>query len=155
MPHALCGVSERIAAFTATDNGNEEKKEKRRRGGWFSFGLECIQHGTRRSASVIDASRSPKWAILILEPQEGMPSRLSITQPHSSVATTKRLPNCEWTVSPHIEEHMILDSHFEQRAEAFFVLLCNYVAQRTDEASWPEHVQLPHMLLNYLQIGFR
>ena len=30
MSHALCGVSERIAAFTATDNGNEEEKEKRR-----------------------------------------------------------------------------------------------------------------------------
>ena len=30
MPHALCGVSERIAAFMATDNGNEEKEEQRR-----------------------------------------------------------------------------------------------------------------------------
>ena len=31
MSHALCGVSERIAAFTATDNGNEKKEEEQRR----------------------------------------------------------------------------------------------------------------------------
>ena len=28
MPHALCGLSERIAAFTATDNGNEKEEEE-------------------------------------------------------------------------------------------------------------------------------
>ena len=43
MPHALCGLSERIAAFTATDNGNEEKEEGEEDGSapldWSAFNM--------------------------------------------------------------------------------------------------------------------
>ena len=40
MPHALCGLlSERIAAFTATGNGNEEKEEDGSPLDWSAFNM--------------------------------------------------------------------------------------------------------------------